>query len=125
MISFSVWHSLPLASRVKICNTFGVSKIGPTHVVNDRIESDGYRFQDIEAALTISSLQAFTNSKEKDFNMLWNLMAEKLEGREPAELIVHNDPDKVEIEENTETGEVKANGVTVKSPKKTPKKKTK
>lgn len=94
-------------------------------MVNDRIESDGYRFQDVEAALTVASLQEFTGSKEKDFYILWNLMADKLEGREPAELIVHNDPDKVEIEENTVTGEVKANGVTVKSPKKPTKKKAK
>lgn len=125
MISYSYWHALPLHTRVKICSIFGVAKIGPTHVVNDRIESDGYHFQDVEKAVTVEALQAYTGSTEKDFAVLWNLMADKIEGREPAELIVHNDPDKVEIEENTVTGEVKANGVTVKSPKKPAKKKAK
>lgn len=96
--------------------------------MDNRIQDDGYRFQDIEKTLTVEALQEYTGSTEKDFVTLWNLMAEKLEGREPAELIVHNDPDKVEIEENIETGEIKANGMTVvppKPPKNTVKKKAK
>ncbi len=93
MLSYSIWHGLPLSARVKICDAFGIAKIGPTHVFDNRIVSDGFKFQDIEKRITVEALQAYTGSKEKDFNTLWNLMADKLEGREPAELIVQNVPD--------------------------------
>ncbi len=104
-LSYSVWHALPLAARVKIATTFGVSKTGPTHVVNNRVESDGYRFEEIESAISVAALQNYTGSTETDFVTLWNLMADKLEGREPAELHPHT-----VVDENEETIEIQGKG---------------
>lgn len=78
MISFSTWHALPLATRVLIANQFGISKVGPTHVFDNRIESDGYRFQDIERAISTEAMQAFTGSSTKDDLALFELTLQKI-----------------------------------------------
>lgn len=83
MISYSRWRSLPLHTRVLIATQFGIAKVGPTHVVDNRVESDGYLFEDVENAITVPAVQEYTGSKETDLNALWDLLIEKAEGRAP------------------------------------------
>lgn len=82
MLSYSVWHSLPLTLRNALAQQFGIAKVGPTHVFNNTVESDGYKFQDIERTLTTEALQAYTESDEEDYPALFKMTIDKLEGRE-------------------------------------------
>lgn len=66
---YSRWLALPLHIRVKIATEFGIAKTGSTHVVDNRIESDGYNIKTVEAAL---------EAHEHD----WDAIVAKAEGRE-------------------------------------------
>lgn len=81
---FSKWNSLPLATRNMIATAFGVARVGYVHVFNNTIQNDGYKFQDIEKALTVAKLQEYLASKEKDFDTLWEALVNKTEGRDYA-----------------------------------------
>lgn len=81
MFMYSHWRALPLSTRALIAARFGIAKTGPTHVVNNQIESDGYKVEAIEGALNIDAIQAFTDSKLTDVQALWDLMVAKIEGR--------------------------------------------
>lgn len=52
--------------RHKVAIDFGIEKKGSTHVVDNRIESDGYLIEEVEAIFTIEKLQAYLQTKEKD-----------------------------------------------------------
>lgn len=80
---FSRWQSLPLHVRVLIAKEFGVAKVGPTHVFDNRILSDGYRTEEVEAALNPDALRKFVGSDSDDLMELWDLMVAKVTG-EPA-----------------------------------------
>lgn len=78
---FSKWNNLSLSTRVQIATAFGVSKIGPTHVFNNTIQSDGFKFQDIERAITIEKMQEYLNTNQANFDTLWDMLVTKTEGR--------------------------------------------
>lgn len=82
MFLYSSWRSIPLSTRIIIANTFGVQKIGPTHVVNNYVESDGYRIEDIERALNIDAIQKYVATNETDMVKLMDMLIAKAEGRE-------------------------------------------
>lgn len=79
---FSKWHGLSLPTRIKIATAFGIAKVGPTHVADNQIQSDGYKFQDIERAITVESLQRYLSSNETDFGTLFLQLVDRMEGRE-------------------------------------------
>lgn len=76
---YSHWLSLPLYKRVEIAGMFGIAKVRPTHVSNNQIADDGYNVADIEGAITVESLQAKLDSKEKDIATLWAALLASLE----------------------------------------------
>lgn len=51
MFTYSAWLALTLPERQALAAKLNISKTGPTHVVNDRVESDGYAIQTVESAL--------------------------------------------------------------------------
>lgn len=65
---YSRWLALPLSTRVKLATEFGIAKTGSTHVVDNRVESDGYNINTVEAAL---------EAHEND----WDEIVAKAEGR--------------------------------------------
>lgn len=72
---------MPLWVRAEIASKFGIAKVGPTHVVNDRIESDGYRIEDVEHALNVKAMQVYTDLKTSDVAVLFEATTAKAEGR--------------------------------------------
>lgn len=85
-ISYSRWQQLPLHTRVLLSKQFGFTKIGPTHVSDNRIQSDGYKFEDVEKSMNIAAMQGYLSTDESDVHQLFDLCVDKVEGREPAEL---------------------------------------
>lgn len=89
MFLYSHWVNASLATRQKIAKQFGIIKRGPTEVVNDAIKSDGYLLKEVEEALNIDAIQKFLETEETEYVLLWNMLIDKVEGREPrVELIV-------------------------------------
>lgn len=72
MLLYSNWIKLPLYVRAEIAQKFGIAKVGPTHVQDNVVVSDGYKIEDIERAMNIEALQEYLGSKEKDSTILWN-----------------------------------------------------
>jgi len=70
MIMYSWWLSTPLSTRHKIAEQFKIVKKGATEVFNNTIKSDGYVLKDIETAITVESMQAYTGSDSKDTHVL-------------------------------------------------------
>ncbi len=85
MFMLSEWRKLSLSTRALLAKEFGFSKTGPTHVVDNRIESDGYKFEDIERALTVDAMQKYIGFPVNDTEMLWCYMVDKVEGRTPVD----------------------------------------
>lgn len=75
------WLRLSIITRQKIANQFGVKKIGPTHVFDNVVQSDGYAIKDVEASLTPDIMRLFVGVDEKDTDKLWNLFIDKIEGK--------------------------------------------
>ncbi len=78
---YSHWRGLPLSTRNVIATAFGIAKVGPTHVANNVIESDGYKIDDVERALNVDKLQVYTGSDSTDMQVLFDLTVAKAEGR--------------------------------------------
>ncbi len=83
MFLMSNWRLLSLPTRAVLAKEFGFSKTGPTHVVDNRIESDGYKIEDVERALNVDAIQAYVESDSTDMNLLWDYMVAKAEQRLP------------------------------------------
>ncbi len=73
-----MWSSLPIVTRIKLADAFGIKKTGPTHVSDNHVQSDGYRIADVETALSVEALQEFTNSRSPDQSELWALTLQKI-----------------------------------------------
>lgn len=82
MLMYSAWTRLPITTRQKIATDFGIGKVRPTHVANDRILDDGYDIGQLERALEVPNLQIFLATEESDHQMLWNQLIDRAEGRE-------------------------------------------
>lgn len=78
MFLYSQWRQLPLDIRNDIAKQFGISKSGPTHVDSNVIVSDGYKIEEVEAALNIDALQSFTGSDDTNMTVLWDLMVNRI-----------------------------------------------
>lgn len=88
MLLYSLWLKTPLSTRVEIGKALGISKIGTTHVHDNRVVSDGFKVEDVENALTVERLQEYLHVKATDINILYETLVARLEGRE----IVQNVP---------------------------------
>ncbi len=82
MFSYSRWLSTPLQTRIKIAGEFGIEKKGSVEVFNNEIKADGYYIKDVEKALSLESLQNYLDSTNDDLDNLWELLINKIEGRE-------------------------------------------
>ncbi len=72
---------MPLVTRAQIAEKFGIQKKGPTHVVNNNVQNDGYDIKDIEGAITLYAMQKFLGTEEEGLSELWEMMVAKVEGR--------------------------------------------
>lgn len=87
MFLYSKWLSLDLPTRIKIAEIFDIIKRGSTHVVDNRIQSDGYNIEEVEAKLSVENLQKYLVTKESDPHVLWDLFTARLEGKEVEQVI--------------------------------------
>lgn len=78
---YSQWRKLPLSTRALLAKQFGFSKTGPTHVVDNRVEADGYKFEDVERAITRATMEEYIGFPVNDLEVLWCYMVDKIEGR--------------------------------------------
>lgn len=83
MILYHQWLNVPLHTRIKIAEQFGIVKKGSTHVVGNEIQSDGYLIKDVETALSKEALQTYLNTPEQDHAVLFNMLVYRMEGGAP------------------------------------------
>lgn len=81
MFLYSHWLKLPINTRIAIAIAFNIQKKGSTEVFNNEVIRDGYPIGDIEQALNIDAIQKYLGSDETDFNILWEQLIAKIEGR--------------------------------------------
>ena len=78
---------LPLSTRAEIAGKFGIQKKGPTHVDSNRIVSDGYVMQEVEAALTPENILFYLDGQgvslfnDSDPLLIWTTMVDHIEGK--------------------------------------------
>jgi len=82
MFLYSKWRSIPLNTRHKIAAQFKIVKVGPTHVRDNYVESDGYKIEDVEHVLNVDAIQQFLGVDSTDLNILVDLLVSKVEGKE-------------------------------------------
>ncbi len=81
MFLYSKWLELPLSTREQIAQKFGIARIRSIHVSDNRVVDDGYNPKDIDICVNIEAIQHFINSTESDYNILWSLFIDIIEGR--------------------------------------------
>jgi len=79
---------LPLTTRMKLAQEFGIPKTGSTHVANNMIQSDGYDLHHVEKALNLSAIQIYLKTTETNMDVLWNNLIDTIEGRTPTPSVV-------------------------------------
>ncbi len=87
MFLYSSWRNISLSTRIKIAGVFGIPKVGPTHVRDNYVESDGYKIEDVERALNVDALQKYLETDETDMATLMVWLVDKAEGRYEARLV--------------------------------------
>lgn len=83
MLPYTKWLSLPLVTRQKIAEIFNIPKLRATHVADNQILDDGYNVADVEKSMSVESLQAYLQVPEKDLFVLFQMLLDKLDGKEP------------------------------------------
>ncbi len=88
MINYSRWLATSLSTRQKIADDFKIIKKGSTHVVDNKVTSDGYIVEEIEAALSIEAMHAYLGigSSNLDANTLFVMIVDKIEHPQGATL---------------------------------------
>ena len=81
MLLYSKWLELPLQTRIKIAEEFGIIKKASIEVFDNKVKNDGYLIKDIESALSIENIQKYLGINETDMIILWDLLISKIEGR--------------------------------------------
>ena len=82
MFLYSKWLSLDLPTRMKVAGIFDIEKKGSTHVVDNRIQSDGYNIEEVEAKFSVENIQKYLGVKESNPDVLWDLFFARMEGKE-------------------------------------------
>lgn len=80
MFLYSRWLALPLNTRVAIARELGITKVGPTHVFNNTIQSDGYNIKDVENRITVEAIQNLLGVTSSDLNVLFDMMVSRANG---------------------------------------------
>lgn len=88
MLLYSYWMRLSLPSRHALASKLGIPKKGPTHVVSNHIQSDGYDIKDVEEALSVEKLQSVLSSSEADPEKLLDKLVGVIEGRDQESISV-------------------------------------
>ena len=103
MFLYGNWLRLPLATRHKIADMFGIKRKGSIEVFNNMIKSDGYDIHDIETILNIGILEEKLGYKFPNFEEAWKTLVDFAEGRETEEtkplikpVVVIEEPEAVE-----------------------------
>lgn len=73
-----MWIPLSWEVKGRMAEIFNIPRNGATHVVNNRIQNDGYTDIDL-GKVNVEVLQKELNSEETDFFKLWNMMISKVE----------------------------------------------
>ena len=102
------WTPLPAEVREYLAKVFTVGRSVSTEIVDNKIISDGRGVNDLKA-ITLEAMQAYANSKEKDFYHLWTICVSKAK----SEL---NPPKEIKLEAVAKVASVEA---PVPAPKKT------
>lgn len=97
MIQYSKWLAIPLGTRVKIAQEFGIAKNRSTSVINNVVVDDGYVITEVENAMNVQTMQKFCDSKEKDANVLLDLVVAKIEYVAPVTASIPVSPTPIEI----------------------------
>lgn len=71
---YSKWMSLELPTRHAIARVLDIPKSGPTHVQDNRIVSDGYVMEAVEAALDPKNIQKVLDADTDNPEELWDLL---------------------------------------------------
>lgn len=89
MFLYSAWTKVPIGLRGALAKQFGIAKTMPTHVQDNRIVSDGYKIEDVEAALNVDAIQNYLGSDETDMAVLWDQLLASFEPKPvPEELVI-------------------------------------
>lgn len=72
-----MWLPLSWEEKNHIAKKFNIPRNGASHVVNNRIQSDGYLEEDLNT-VNVEVLQKELGSDESDFFKLWALFLEKI-----------------------------------------------
>ena len=99
------WLALEAGVKERLINLFGIPRTGTTHVVDNKIATDGYTHHDL-AFITLEKLQALLDSDSKDFFELFNEMIDTIK----SELIKATDIKYVEPETKTEEQDKEGTG---------------
>lgn len=83
---YSQWVALPLSTRVKIAQLFGIAKTGSTHVVGNEIVLDGYKIQDVEATLSSEAVREYVGADADPASFI-ALLAAKVENPGPTGVV--------------------------------------
>ena len=85
-ITIPQWLQIPLEIRAKLVEIFKIPRSSGTVVQDNTVLTDGYTHDDL-AKLTVEILQQYTNSEEKEFFKLINLVIENLSEKEKQRLL--------------------------------------
>lgn len=80
MIQYSKWMDLPLYIKSKLAEQFKLERIRPIHVANNTVIDDGFNLKDVEQVFTIESLQMFLETKEKEVDVLLEILKNWADG---------------------------------------------
>lgn len=81
------WIHFDVELRQKFAAIFNIPKSSSVHVVDNKVESDGYSVQDL-TAITVEKMQEFSGSSESDFRKLLATTIEKLTKKEDINNII-------------------------------------
>lgn len=95
---------LPITTRHRIAEAFGIQKKGATEVANNEVVKDGYIVGDIDSALSKVKMQNYTGVITNDDAELWNAVVAVAEGRARPMLIA--DPVDITSLKNIEPGTI-------------------
>lgn len=98
MFYYSQWQRIPQETKGKIAEKFGLNKTLPTHVEANVVVQDGYAVHDVEHAINLASLQAFTGSDSTNYEELMALTVEMINNPVVRPVIIYANPP-VEMEE--------------------------
>lgn len=71
------WLQLDSALKYKLIQTFNIPRSSYTQVTDNKVQTDGYTYQDLQA-INIASMQNFTGSENANFVELFNLTCDML-----------------------------------------------